>query len=61
MASENRLWKSGKQEDASHFSTATTTTNYNKLWDTDSEGKVRISLFQNLKFANPTDMCPASH
>src|SRR5271170_1696195 len=32
--------KAGKQTTLSNFSTATTTTNYNYLWDTDSEGKV---------------------
>ena len=33
--------KAGKQKTLSNFPTATTTTNYNYLWDTDSEGKVR--------------------
>jgi len=32
--------KAGKQTTLSNFFTATTTTNYNYLWDTDSEGKV---------------------
>jgi hypothetical protein len=32
--------KAGKQKTLSNFPTATTTTNYNYLWDTDSEGKV---------------------
>jgi hypothetical protein len=36
--------KAGKQKTLSNFPTATTTTNYNYLWDTDSEGKV-IELF----------------
>jgi hypothetical protein len=31
--------KAGKQKTLSNFPTATTTTNYNYLWDTDSEGK----------------------
>src|SRR5271163_1891430 len=35
--------KAGKQTTLSNFSTATTTTNYNYLWDTDSEGKVSFS------------------
>src|SRR5271157_6479323 len=34
--------KAGKQKTLSSFPTATTTTNYNYLWDTDSEGKVRL-------------------
>jgi hypothetical protein len=33
--------KAGKQKTLSNFPTATTTTNYNYLWDTDSEGKVK--------------------
>ncbi|HEX3472005.1 MAG TPA: hypothetical protein VHT28_12560, partial [Silvibacterium sp.] len=33
--------KAGKRKTLSNFPTATTTTNYNYLWDTDSEGKVR--------------------
>src|ERR1700749_1614295 len=32
--------KAGKQKTLSNFPTATTTTNYNYLWDTDSEGKI---------------------
>src|ERR1700758_4201554 len=32
--------KVGKQKTLSCFPTATTTTNYNYLWDTDSEGKI---------------------
>ena len=36
--------KAGKQTTLSNFSTATTTTNYNYLWDTDSEGKVINSI-----------------
>src|SRR5271163_1083286 len=36
--------KAGKQTTLSNFSTATTTTNYNYLWDTDSEGKVKPHL-----------------
>src|SRR5277367_31156 len=36
--------KAGKQTTLSNFSTATTTTNYNYLWDTDSEGKVSLTL-----------------
>src|ERR1700758_669456 len=32
--------KAGKQKTLSCFPTATTTTHYNYLWDTDSEGKV---------------------
>jgi hypothetical protein len=35
--------KAGKQKTLSNFPTATTTTNYNYLWDTDSEGKVKQS------------------
>ena len=35
--------KAGKQTTLSNFPTATTTTNYNYLWDTDSEGKVNGS------------------
>jgi hypothetical protein len=39
---QNRLWKSWKSiKPISTLPTATTTTNYNYLWDTDSEGKVR--------------------
>src|ERR1700757_1275023 len=34
--------KAGKQKTLSCFPTATTTTNYNYLWDTDSEGKVKL-------------------
>ena len=34
--------KAGKQKTLSNFPTATTTTNYNYLWDTDSEGKVTM-------------------
>jgi hypothetical protein len=34
--------KAGKQKTLSNFPTATTTTNYNYLWDTDSEGKVNL-------------------
>jgi hypothetical protein len=37
--------KAGKQNTLSNFPTAKTTTNYNKLWDTDSEGKVKTYLF----------------
>src|ERR1700761_4053410 len=38
---QNRLWKSWKSiKPISTLPTATTTTNYNYLWDTDSEGKV---------------------
>jgi hypothetical protein len=33
--------KAGKQKTLFNFPTATTTTNYNYLWDTDSEGKVK--------------------
>src|ERR1700758_5579513 len=33
--------KAGKQKTLSCFPTATTTTNYNYLWDTDSEGKIK--------------------
>ena len=33
--------KAGKQKTLSNFPTATTTTNYNYLWGTDSEGKVK--------------------
>jgi hypothetical protein len=29
----------------SNFPTATTTTNYNPVWDTDSEGKIKCLLF----------------
>jgi len=36
--------KAGKQKTLSSFPTATTTTNYNYLWDTDSEGKVSPHL-----------------
>jgi hypothetical protein len=36
-----KSWKSIKP--ISTLPTATTTTNYNQLWDTDSEGKVRVS------------------
>jgi hypothetical protein len=37
--------KAGKQSALSNFPTATTTTNYNQLWDTDSEGKVNLLPF----------------
>jgi hypothetical protein len=37
--------KAGKQTTLSNFPTATTTTNYNQLWDTDSEGKVNLLPF----------------
>jgi hypothetical protein len=37
--------KAGKQKTLSNFPTATTTTNYNYLWDTDSEGKVKQRQF----------------
>jgi hypothetical protein len=33
--------KAGKQNTLSNFPTATTTTKYNQLWDTEPEGKVR--------------------
>jgi hypothetical protein len=36
--------KAGKQKTLSNFPTATTTTNYNYLWDTHSEGKVIPAL-----------------
>jgi predicted acylesterase/phospholipase RssA len=36
--------KAGKQSALSNFPTATTTTNYNPVWDTDSEGKVNLVL-----------------
>jgi hypothetical protein len=36
--------KAGKQKTLSNFPTATTTTNYNYLWDTDSEGKVSVPI-----------------
>src|SRR5271169_551380 len=36
--------KAGKQTTLSNFPTATTTTNYNYLWDTDSEGKVSFPV-----------------
>src|SRR5271165_6202553 len=36
--------KAGKQNALSNFPTATATTNYNQLWGTDSEGKVRYWL-----------------
>jgi hypothetical protein len=35
--------KAGKQKTLSNFPTATTTTNYNYLWGTDSEGKVTLA------------------
>ncbi len=38
--------KAGKQKTLSNFPTATTTTNYNYLWDTDSEGKVTLAACQ---------------
>jgi hypothetical protein len=46
--------KAGKQKTLSNFPTATTTTNYNYLWDTDSEGKVTLRGFAvdyNVKMA----------
>jgi hypothetical protein len=43
--------KAGKQKTLSNFPTATTTTNYYYLWDTDSEGKV--SLQDGLAWQNP--------
>jgi putative transposase len=36
--------KAGKQNTLSNLPTATTTTNYNQLWDTDSEGKGQFGL-----------------
>src|SRR5208282_5699844 len=39
--------KAGKQKTLSSFPTATTTTNYNYLWDTDSEGKVKLLNLYN--------------
>ena len=39
--------KAGKQKTLSNFPTATTTTNYNYLWDTDSEGKVTSLAFRS--------------
>src|SRR5271156_2315465 len=36
--------KAGKQKTLSNFPTASTTTNYNYLWDTDSEGKVILQF-----------------
>jgi len=36
--------KAGKQKTLSNFPTATMTTNYNYLWDTDSEGKVSLTV-----------------
>jgi len=35
-----------------HFATATTTTNYNQLWDTDSEGKVRPLIHAKVRLWN---------
>src|SRR5580658_9578712 len=45
--------KAGKQKTLSNFPTATTTTNYNYLWDTDSEGKVRLPRQFHLIEASP--------
>ena len=42
--------KAGKQKTLSNFPTATTTTNYNYLWDTDSEGKVNMGFMRDLEF-----------
>ena len=39
--------KAGKQTTLSNFPTAMTTTNYNQLWDTDSESKVTRTAEQN--------------
>jgi hypothetical protein len=45
--------KAGKQKTLSNFPTATTTTNYNYLWDTDSEGKVTVRrIADTMEFNN---------
>src|ERR1700747_3932729 len=41
--------KAGKQKTLSNFPTATTTTNYNYLWDTDSEGKIKLMRHSSRK------------
>jgi hypothetical protein len=43
--------KAGKQKTLSNFPTATTTTNYNYLWDTHSEGKVTGRCGREAKIA----------
>ena len=44
--------KAGKQKTLSNFPTATTTTNYNYLWDSDSEGKII-----GLSLRDPSELC----
>jgi hypothetical protein len=40
-ATKTGYGKAGKQKPLSNFPTATTTTKYIQLWDTDSKGKVK--------------------
>jgi hypothetical protein len=44
--------KAGKQKPLSNFSTATTTTKYIELWDTDSEGKANPPNLQSIFLAD---------